>query len=865
MKPICIFLILLFVSGVKTYAQTNTDTVAQKPLKVYTTKRLSIEKPIIDGVLDDACWQNDNWAGDFIQWIPNEGAAPTYPTYINVLYDNKNIYVAIRAIDREPEKIIRKASRRDELSGDMVGINFDSYHDFRTGFEFNVSAAGQKTDLILTNPMEADMNWDAVWKAKVGTEDSAWVVEYEIPLSQLRYSSEKEQTWGMHVWRWLDRKQEESDWESLTLTGPGMLYQFGTLKGISDLPKSRRIEIMPYLLGRISTVEKEAANPYAKNGFRPFGRIGLDAKLGLSSNFTADVTINPDFGQVESDPSVMNLSAFETFYEEKRPFFLEGRNIFNFNFNGNNLFYSRRIGQSPNYYPPLNDSEYMNYPSNTSILGAAKISGKTSNGLSVGILQSITNNEKALISDGQNERHEVVEPLTNYTMARVQKDFNEGTTMLGGIFTSTNRFLNQYSQFDDLNRNALTGGIDFLHQWNDKEFYLDAKMVVSTIQGDVKAISALQQTSARFYQRPNAEHLEFDSTLTQLSGQGGSIKIGKGSKGNFRYSTAINWRSPGLELNDMGYMQMADQIVNQNALSYFINQPVGIIRSLNAGIGQNNTWDYAFNYQLAHFNGNFSMQFLNKWSVGTHFCYFPEATDTRILRGGPAMKVPAKTHGDFRISSDGSKKASFGIYSFYEKGSNESSETFTIGPSFTYHPINTLKFSVTAEISANQNELQYVGLPWGLPGESVLGNIVQQTLNVTFRADYHITPELSIQYYGSPFASSGEFTNLKLINNPMAKEYSDRFHVLGGGEPEIGQIADVWGLNNPEFTFTQFRSNLVFRWEYQPGSKIYLVWANERTLYQAEPTEAIFQAFKGLGNVFPSNVFLVKINYWFSL
>jgi len=324
-------------------------------------------------------------------------------------------------------------------------------------------------------------------------EDSAWVVEYEIPLSQLRYSNEKEQTWGMHVWRWLDRKQEESDWEPLTLTGPGMLYQFGTLEGISDLPKSRRIEIMPYLLGRISTVEKEAANPYAKNGFRPYGSIGLDTKIGLSSNFTADVTINPDFGQVESDPSVMNLSAFETIYEEKRPFFLEGRSIFNFNFSESNLFYSRRIGQTPNYQPALNNSEFMNYPSNTSILGAAKISGKTSKGLSVGILQSITNNEKALISDGLIERHEVVQPLVNYTLARVLKDFNAGTTMLGGIFTSTNRLINPYPQFDYFAKNALTGGIDFLHQWNDKEFYFDAKLVVSSIQGDAQSISDIQR------------------------------------------------------------------------------------------------------------------------------------------------------------------------------------------------------------------------------------------------------------------------------------------------------------------------------------------------------------------------------------
>lgn len=856
---------LMLISGFQLVGQNSTDSINQTVKKVYTTHRLTTEKPVIDGVLNDACWQNDNWQGDFIQWIPNEGDAPTYPTYINILYDNKNIYVAIRAVDYEPDKIIRKSSRRDEISGDAAGINFDSYHDFRTGFEFNVTAAGQKADLLLTNPMEADFNWDAVWTAKVGSEDSAWVIEYEIPLSQLRYSNEKEQTWGMHVWRWFDRNLEESDWEPQSSTGPGMLYQFGTLKGISDLPKSRRIEIMPYTLGRISTVEKDEANPYAKNGIRPFGSIGLDAKVGLSSNFTADVTINPDFGQVESDPSVMNLTAFETFYEEKRPFFLEGRNIFNFNFDGNNLFYSRRIGQSPDYYPTLNDGEFMRYPSNTSILEAAKISGKTSNGLSVGILQSITNNEKALISNGNDEHRELVEPLTNYTMARVQKDFNAGTTVLGGIFTSTNRFIDGYSQFNNLNKNAITGGLDFLHQWHDKEFYLNAKLVMSSIQGDTSAISALQKSSARFYQRPDADHLSFDPTLTQLSGQGGSIKIGKGSKGHWRYSTSLNWRSPGLELNDMGYMQMADQVTNVNSLSYFINETVGILRSLNVSIGQDNTWDYAMNYQRAHFNTSFSSQFLNKWSVNSHICYFPNGTDSRLLRGGPAMKVPGSAHANINVSSDYSKKAAFGISAFYEKGSEQSSETITLSPTASYQPISVLKFSVSADYTINQNELQYVGEVTAPSTDYFLGNIDQKTLGVTFRIDYNITPELSIQYYGSPFASTGEYSDFKLIKDPMADNLENRYYHLQNDLASGYDVSQIYGFNNPNFTFTQFRSNLVFRWEYMPGSKIYLVWANERTLYQSQATAAINDAFKGLDQVFPNNTILLKINYWFSL
>jgi len=860
-----LFGIVLFLFAKGLLAQNETQVKTEEQKKTYTTQRLSTAKPVIDGKLYDDCWKNNNWGDDFIQWIPNEGQKPTFPTYINILYDEKNIYVAIRAIDNEPEKIVRKASRRDEILGDMAGINFDSYHDHRTGFEFNVSAAGQKIDLILTNPSIPDMSWDAVWTVKVGMEDSAWVAEYEIPFSQLRYSDEKEQVWGMHVWRWLDRKQEESDWEPLTSTGPGMLYQFGELRGISNLPKSRRLELMPYLLGKVTTLEKDAANPYAKNGYRPFGSIGLDAKIGLSSNFTADVTINPDFGQVESDPSVMNLSAFETFYNEKRPFFLEGKNIYNFDFDGNNLFYSRRIGQSPHYNPEIGTNEHMRFPDNTSILGAVKVSGKSSKGLAVGILESITSSEFALINNGSNERKEFVEPMTNYTVARVQQDFNAGTTVLGGIVTSTNRFLN-HAQFDFLNRNALTGGIDFLHQWHDKEFFIDAKLVGSSINGAPEAIHNLQISSARFYQRPNAEHLNFDSTLTQLSGYGGNLKIGKGSKGNWRYSTSMCWRSPGLDLNDIGYMQTADMLKNTNEISYFISETKGKLRQFNAGFTQLNNWDYARNYLSSQFSVNVSGQFLNQWSVNTHICHFPNSVDNRILRGGSAMRTPARTHGNIGFNTDYSRKASFSFNAFYEGGSENSSSNISISPSVTYQPFSTLKFSVSIDYSENMNELQYVHQTTSKQNQVyLLGRIDQKTLGTTFRVDYIITPELSIQYYGSPFASTGKFSNFKNIDNPMADSYTNRFELLAPTFSENSYTTSDYSFDNPDFTFTQFRSNLVFRWEYLPGSKLFVVWSNERTNFQSEVQSKIGDAFKDLNSGFPNNVFLIKWSYWFSI
>jgi hypothetical protein len=871
LKPILLVFSLALSEFV--FSQNNPEEgsgTQSKKTRSYTTQRLSTIKPVIDGKLDDACWETGEWTGDYIQWVPKEGAAPSYPTVLKILYDDKNIYVAIRAFDKEPDKISRKAARRDELIGDVVGICFDSYHDHRTGFEFDLSAAGQKTDMVITNPASGDNNWNAVWTGKTGLEDSAWVAEYEIPLSQLRYSSEEVQSWGIHSWRWIDRIQEESDWEPQTSTGPGMLYLFGHLNGINNLPKSRRIEIMPYVLGKVNTFEKQAGNPFASDGNKWSGAVGFDAKVGLSSNFTANMAVNPDFGQVESDPSVMNLTAYETFYEEKRSFFLEGSNIFKYEFDDVNLFYSRRIGHTPTYYPSLGTGEYIDYPQNTSILSAIKISGKTPKGLSVGILQSITNKENAKMYSGGETRKVAVEPLTNYTVARVQQDFNEGTTVLGGILTSTNRFLNE-DKFNFLNHNALTGGLDLLHQWHDKEFYLDARLMGSFIDGDKQAIALLQQSSAHYFQRPGANYLTNDTSLTSLAGQGGSFRIGKGSKGLWRYSTGMNWRSPGLDLNDIGYMQFADVINIESELSYFVNKPVSIFRTYKISIDQKSNWDFGGNYLSTYMKFNTYFEFLNKCAISANLGHTGVSLDNRILRGGNAMKVPASTDFSASFHTDYSRNLEVELNYTWLKATNNSGRINTFSPKINFRPINTLKFSFGVEYSANEDNLQYVETI-AVDGHNryLLGRIDQKTLSATFRIDYNITPELSIQYYGSPFASVGHYSAFKSVTNPKANEYFSRFETLVS-EPNGDSFllkensGKSYSISNPDFSFSQFRSNMVFRWEYRPGSQLFFVWSNERTRDENVSVAKLHNAFSGLGDVFPNNLFLIKLSYWFSM
>lgn len=853
--------------------QDNAPQMNANNQPVYTTSRLVTAKPVIDGKLDDECWNHGTWAGDFHQWIPNEGAPPTYPTKINIQYDDKNIYVAIRAYDDEPEKITRMSTSRDDYDGDVVGISFDSYRDYRTGFEFHISAWGQKTDNVLFNPMSWDSNWNAVWNGKVGMEDSAWVAEMEIPLSQLRYSREKEQVWGMHVWRWISRLSEESDWEIQTKTGPGMLFNFGELRGISGLKPSRRIELVPFILGDLNTFKKEPENPFNSKGREWGGNLGLDAKIGVSSNFTIDLTVNPDFGQVESDPSVMNLSAFETYYDEKRPFFLEGLTIFDYDFDDKNLFYSRRIGHSPSQSISPGADYYVDAPDMTTILGAAKFSGTTSKGLSVGLIQSITANEFTRISDPERNIEKVkVEPLTNYTVARIKKGYKAGNTVVGGMLTSTNRFIDS----DNLNflvRDAFTGGLDLRHHWKDKEFYVDARLLGSYLEGSDIAINNLQRSSARYYQRPGADYLDYDPNRTSLGGYGGKIKVGKGSKGLWKYATDLAWVSPGLELNDLGYLNQADEIRQENELEYFINKPVSIFNTFSIELEQFNSWNFNGNFQGSGGHLSFSSQFRNNYSFYVNFIIESGGLDTRKLRGGPDMLMPGSFTTFGNVRTDQSKKIILGFSYSYEAFGNNSARSFGFRPSLTIRPFSMLKLSANADYEVNKDKLQYVTAVDYQSGRYLLGTIDQKTIGLTFRADLNISPEFAIQYYGSPFISRGKYSEIKRITSPKDKDFNQRFSLLNkvtGNEniislDENNDYLIDYSIMNPDFNFHEFRSNLVAKWEYNPGSFIYLVWSSDRSGYNKLSDASFGESVGYLGDALPNNIFMIKLNYWFSL
>jgi hypothetical protein len=612
---------------------------------------------------------------------------------------------------------------------------------------------------------------------------------------------------------------------------------------------------MPYTLGDFKTMKKEPGNPFAENGKVWGGNAGLDAKIGISSNFTVDLTVNPDFGQVESDPSVMNLTAFETFYEEKRPFFLEGLTIFDYKFDDQSLFYSRRIGHAPSRPVSPNDNLFVKSPDKTSIMSAMKFSGTTSKGLSVGLIQSITANEFATLSDKDGNRSSIkVEPLTSYTVARIQKGYNAGNTVIGGIVTSTNRVIKD-KNLETLSSDAYTGGLDLRHHWKDKEFYVDARLIGSYINGSKEAITLLQQSSARYYQRPGANYLKLDTSTTHLNGWGGKFTIGKGSKGRWKYSTGATWLSPGLELNDLGYMNTADQITQLNVVSYLVNQPVSIFNTCEMSLEQFNTWNFNGQYIGSGAHLSFTSVFKNQWGFTANLIYHSKTLDTKILRGGYDMIIPYTITTFGSLNSDPSKKITGSLGYSYEYRGNNSAVNYQLEPGITYRPINNLKIGLTANYIKNRDNLQYITTLALLPlNRYILGTINQETVGLTFRVDLNLTPEFSIQYYGSPFISRGSYSQTKYITDPKAKLFQDRFDYY----------TDPLSFN-PDFNFHEFRSNLVAKWEYRLGSFIYLVWSSERSGSTSDAHASLGDSYKQLRSVFPNNIFLIKLNYWFSL
>ena len=803
--------------------------------------------PTIDGRDDDPMWKSIPVISDFRQFDPTENGEPSLRTEAKIAYDARNLYVTVRSYDSRPDSILAVLQRRDgfSLSDDII-LGVDSYHDRRTGYMFRLTAAGAMADGYMFNDGEEDWGWNAVWQGAARVDSLGWVAEYRIPLSQLRYVPSDENTMGFFIARRVARNGERVAWPLIRRSKTGSVSQWGEIPGFVGLQAPRRVELMPY------TVAKYGYKPRGDGSARDAGaaQAGADLKIGLTSNVTLDAAINPDFGQVEADPGVLNLSAFEQFFAERRPFFLEGSGIFRYDIDCDDgqctgLFYSRRVGRSPQLGGQFGDAAS---PKQSTILGAAKVTGRLGNGLSIGVIDAITDRV-------QGTQARTIEPMTNYGVVRLQQDLRGGNSGVGLMLTNTTRRNDEWTS-DVLRGDAWTGGLDARHRFGGNRFQLSAQLAGSRVTGSQAAIARTQRSNVHLYQRSDADHLTFDSTRTSLTGTLAQVSVDKQGGGITRFSTSAWYVAPGFEINDVGFRTRADEAGASAWLGIRPTKPFGIMRRGGLNFNAYSTFNTS---GLTIGNGgniNANGQFKNFWFgyMGTGINNVVTSYSDRDARGGPALFLPRRMQMWMGVEGDSRKAVA---PSFNAQGGRRldglgSSWNLSTGAQFRFG--GQLNGSVNAGYGRNIDDQQWLGNFTDATGSTkyTFGRLYQSTSSMTFRLNYTVTPTLSVESYVQPFVSIGEYTDWRALENSRSKNRDERF------EPFTERGA-------PEgFRFGQLRTNNVVRWEYRPGSVLFFVWTQGRDAFTNAPTD--FGVQPAWNDVFaqrPQNVFLLKASYWF--
>ena len=834
----------------------------------------------MDGRLDEPVWEQAPNATDFTQNRPDPGTPATERTEVRVLYADEAIYVGARLYDN-PDSIAAQLARRDGIGAysDWIFVLLDSYNDYRTAFNFGVNPRGVKVDLLLTDDSRQDFSWDAVWEAATQIDSAGWTAEFRIPLSQLRYNPEQT-VWGVNFQRLIARKNESALWSPTPPDAAGIVSRFGKLVGLDGLASPTRLELEPYSVARVRRSPPAApGDPFhRKNDL--FGSAGLDFQYGVTSSLTLTGTVNPDFGQVEADPSVVNLTAFESFFPEQRPFFVEGSNLFDFDVGGGRLFYSRRIGRRPQGFAP-GDALFRDIPESSTILGAAKLSGRTASGWSIGVLDAVTAAEEARYVDAEGlERRAPVEPLTNYGVVRVSRDFRRGQSALGGIVTSTNRRLEDGGSLGFLRTSAYSGGVDGRHRFGGGNYEVRGSLVGSRIGGSTESIGLVQQAPGRYFQRPDAEHLNFDPGRTSLSGLAGNLFIGKIGGGRWGWGFLGNAVSPGFEVNDLGFQRQADDLNGRAYITLTQYEPNRLFRRSGIGLHTFGGWTFGGERVQTGFNTNGFFQLRNYWEGFFDITPTLSALSTNMLRGGPAVLEPAGLSFGGGLNTD-RRKALSGRFFVRSLADGAGKRSLSLSPSLEVRPSPRMEFSAGPSISWNHDPAQYVGQPRVADTTFYLaGHLEQTTTSLVARLNYTFTPGLSLQFYAQPFISAGAYDRFRELGDPQAGALDERFRLFSEGELRAcegfygvraqrdgcGEDAGfAYRFGEPDFNTKRFNSNAVLRWEYRPGSTLFVVWNQGRRDFR---TDGSFALDRDAGRLFAAdgtNVLLVKLSYWFGL
>jgi hypothetical protein len=812
----------------------------------------------VDGRLDEAAWATAPAAGEFVQQAPDDGKPGTERTEARVLFDGEAIYVAMRMFDPHPDSILAQLTRRDQGStSDGARVFIDSYNDKRTAFVFGLNPRGVKDDFLRFNDADGvDFGWDAVWDGAARVDSAGWTAEFRIPLSQLRFSAASVTggRFGVNFRRYIARRGETSFWAPIPATSNAFVSLFGELEGLQGVRQGRRLEVTPYVSSKVDRLPTADRNAFAgATSFTP--SMGADLKAGLPGGLTLSATINPDFGQVEVDPAVVNLSAFETFFEERRPFFVEGTDIFQFgslntfnDYGNTQFFYSRRIGRQPQGAVRVDGVADQLAPDATTILGAAKVSGKVG-GWSVGVMDALTNREAAdyRLGDGVDRRYPV-EPLTNYFVGRVRRDFARGSTVVGGMLSGVTRDL-QGNEFDPyLRSRAWIGGVDGSHGWHNREWTLSGYLAASRVNGSADAIARTQRSSAHYFNRPDVDYVSYDPTRDALGGHtlGASIS----HAGAWDLSATYKEVSPGFEPNDIGFMNRADYRAFSTFLGQRVSKPGGPFRNRSMYVYHNGAWNYGgdaiFNAIGLGANGTFK----NFWSAGLNGGYDFDRWDDRATRGGPVIRRPGGWNVGGNASTDDRKAISFNAYA---NTSRSRSDSWQNGAGFgvAWRPSSSVRLSFGPDLTRAHDRTQWVTTEEDALATATFGNryvfatVDRTELSMNTRLDWTFTPTLSLQLFAQPFVSANDFGEYRSLARPRTFQFNP-----------------YTPAGNDDFTFMSLRGNAVLRWEYRPGSALFVVWQQDRG---GEVDDGRFHLRDNVSGVFDRgsrNVLLIKATYW---
>jgi hypothetical protein len=804
------------------------------------------------GDLSDDFWQTVAPNDAFVQREPEEGGAPSQRTEFRVAYDATTIYVRVRAFDTEAGKIVSYLTRRDgDSPSDWIRVLIDSYHDKRTAYEFGVNPSGVKFDRYWYNDNSSDDSWDAVWDVKVSRDADGWTAEFRIPFSQVRFNPSESILFGFAVSRQIGRLNQTDTWPLLARSANGYVSSFGELGGLSMGAPPKRLELAPYAVASL-TRQRPEGNPLLSSSAQEIA-IGLDAKYAVTPGLTLTATVNPDFGQVEADPAVVNLSAFETFFNERRPFFVEGSGNFNFDadcWDGPcSLFYTRRVGRAPHGTDnlPSGDTVHTDYPPQSTILGAAKLTGRVGK-FSVGAMYAVTQEETATVEDGVQRFQQAVEPTTSYAIGRARREFANQSS-IGVMMTATNRRLPGTLLF--LPSSAYTGGVDVDARFK-KYYSLTGFVASSRVNGDPSAIESLQEDSRHYYQRPDAVSFSVDPSRTSLSGASGRIGINKIGGQRLRFMSQVGFKSPGFDLNDAGFLRRADESWLLNWVQVRSDVPNKWFRSRNLNFNEYMVWNSDGDKLVNGFNVNGSATFVNNWQAGGGVNTNKLTADDRLTRGGPVVLTEGFDNFWSWFNSDNRRKVSVNF--FTGAGKNGLGSWFADQEwSITLRPISPLTITSGVRVNRAVNDTQWTGVVTDTVDHYVFARIDQTTVSLPQRLNFTMTPNLSLQLYAEPFVSGGDYSAYKQLVNGRALDYGQRY---------APYAYDIATNGDPNFNVKSFRTTNVLRWEYKPGSTLFVVWQ------QARENDAVPGGFRfgrdvhAIFGVPPRNVFLVKLAYW---